>query len=251
MPLVSVIVPVFNDEKFIGETLQSICSQSYTNLEVIVIDDFSSDSTLNIVRNFKDKRIRIIQNKKNCGAAYARNIGISASNGEYISFLDGDDVWEREKVAKQLLFMQENNYVFSCTAYQLIDENSKPFNRTVKAPKRINHKAFIRSNYVGCLTVMYKKSIYPNLSIPTDIPKRNDYALWLKLSEKCDCYFLNESLARYRKRSMSISSDKKYKVFKSHMVLFEKLYNFSKFKAFLYSIRNVIYFFFRRFKYKK
>ena len=250
-PLVSVIVPVFNDEKYIFETLQSICSQTYSKLEIIVIDDCSADKSIQVVEDFKDKRIRLVRNESNKGAAYSRNVGISLANGDYVAFLDGDDIWKKEKIEKQVKFMEEHNYLFSCTGYELIDEDSKPLNKKVFAPKKMNHKTLLRSNFIGCLTVVYKRNIYPDLRIPDEIYKRNDYALWLKLSERCDCYYFDEVLAQYRKRKKSISSDKKNKVFKSHIVLFKKLYNYSSCRSFWYSIRNVAYYYLRRIKYIK
>ena len=249
---ISVITPVFNDEKFVVETIMSILSQTYKNIEVIIIDDCSSDGTVGLAKSINDPRIKLFCNEKNSGAAYSRNIGLKNATGDFIAFLDGDDVWDEKKIEKQLDFMVKANVDFSYTSYQIINEEGKPLNKVVSGPKKINHSQLMRSNYIGCLTAMYKRSIFPNLQIPDDIFKRNDYALWLKLSEKSDCFICNECLAFYRKRSgNSISSGRKAKMFKSHQILFQKLYHFSGFKSFFFALRNVLYYFVRRSKYTK
>lgn len=249
---ISVITPVFNDESFINDTLLSILSQTYTNIEVIIVDDFSSDRTIDLIRKIDDPRIKLLCNKTNYGAAYSRNLALQNATGDYVAFLDGDDLWEKTKLEKQLDFMIKTGANFSYTPFQIIDEKGKPLGKIVSGPKKITHKKFLRSNYIGCLTVMFKRSVSPNLCIPNDIFKRNDYALWLKLSERCDCYRFDECLAFYRKRTNnSISSGKKAKMFKSHKILFQKLYNFSNVRSFFYALRNVFYFFIRRIKYTK
>jgi len=246
---VSVITPTFNDELFIKETIESILNQTHKNVEVIVVDDCSTDNTINIINSFNDSRIKLIRNKTNQGAAYSRNLALSLASGEYIAFLDGDDLWKNDKLSKQLQFMLDNNYQFTYTKYSVIKDDEK---YDVSGPKKISHKSFMRMNYVGCLTVVYKKSLYPDLQIPNDIYKRNDYALWLKLSEKADCYLLDEVLSKYRRRTAnSISSGKKNKLLHFHRVMFQKLYGFSYFKASLLSLRNALYYLFRKRKYIK
>ena len=244
---VSVITPTFNDELFIKDTIESILSQTHKNVEVIVVDDCSTDNTLNIINSFNDSRIKLIRNTTNQGAAYSRNLAISKASGDYIAFLDGDDLWMKDKLSKQLQFMLENNYTFSYTKYSVMNGDHR---FDVGGPHKISHKMFLKLNYVGCLTVVYKKAIYPDLQIPNDIYKRNDYALWLKLSEKADCYLFDEVLSVYRRRtSNSISSGKKNKLLYFHRVMFQKLYRFNFFKASLLSLRNALYYLFRKRKY--
>lgn len=246
---VSVITPTYNDEKYIRQTINSVLSQTHVNLELIIIDDCSSDDTVNIVKSFHDKRIVLIENGKNQGAAYSRNIGIKLSSGDYIAFLDGDDIWENKKLENQIQFMEDNNYFFTATKYSLIDDDGKKTGVFVSAPEIITNKMLRKVSYIGCLTVMFKKSIYPNLAIPEDIKKRNDYALWLKLSERTDCYFLNQNLAYYRKRNNSISSGSKIKLFKYHIALYKSLYSYSSLKSFFMASRNVFYYIFKKKKY--
>lgn len=249
---VSIITPMHNDANFISETINSVLNQTHTNFELLLIDDASSDNTIQIVQSFlNDKRIKLICNEKNHGAAFSRNLGLKEATGEYVAFLDGDDLWNSTKLEKQLAFMIQNNYLFSCTYYEIIDETSKFLGKYVTCPPKITHKMFMRSCYIGCLTAMYRREVYENLQIPDTILKRNDYALWLKISENADCFCLNEYLAMYRKRENSISSVGKHKLFSHHIFLFRTLYGFSKTKSLFYAILNTIYYLFRKKKYIK
>ena len=249
--LVSIIVPTYNCERFVKKTIDSILNQTYQNFEIIVIDDCSKDSTLEIVKAIPDKRISVFVNEKQSGAAFSRNRGIAEAKGDYIAFLDGDDIWFATKLEEQLFFMKSNGYVFSCTDYNEIDENDSFLGTVVTGPNAVTHKAFLKSDYVGCLTVMYKRDIYPDLSIPDTILKRNDYALWLKLSEKAICYRLKKVLASYRRASNSLSSGKKTALIKYHKEMFQKLYNFGKIRSSFYAWRNALYYFYRRARYVK
>ncbi len=249
--LVSVIVPAYNCEKTIKTTIDSILSQTYQNFEIIVINDCSKDRTVEIVRTINDSRIVLLENVSQSGAAFSRNRGIKNARGEYIAFLDGDDIWLETKLEEQLSFMKEHNYSFTCTDYNEIDENGCPRGVYVTGPLRMKHKTFIKTDYVGCLTVVYKRDIYPELEIPNSIMKRNDYALWIKLSEKADCYRLKKVLASYRRVSSSLSSGSKVRLIKYHKEMFQKLYGFGKVKSTLYAWRNGLYFFYRRLRYMK
>ena len=243
---ISVITPAFNDELFIKETIESVLNQSHKNLELIIVDDCSTDRTLAIAKSFNDSRIRIIQNDNNYGAAYSRNRALEVATGEYVAFLDADDLWKKNKLEKQIKFMIYNNYQFSYSKYSIILENDNN-HIVVGGPNKITHKDFLRMNYVGCLTVIYRKNLFPDLRIPNDIYKRNDYALWLKLSERADCYLLDEVLAEYRRRTTdSISSGKKRKMLYYHRIMFQKLYGFGPFKSSFFSLRNAAYYIFKK-----
>ncbi|MDR0935023.1 MAG: glycosyltransferase [Erysipelotrichaceae bacterium] len=248
---VSIITPAFNDERYISETIKSALGQTHTNFELIIIDDCSSDKTVDVIKSFNDERIVLIRNSENKGAAYSRNLGIKNASGDYIAFLDGDDLWKENKLEKQLSFMIENNYSFSASKYSLINEEGSPLYITYSAPKKMSHHTFLRFCPIGCLTAIYKREIYPDLSIPDSIKKRNDYALWIKLSERTNCYFLNENLAFYRKRRKSLSSGKKTSLLKYHIALFKKIYGFSKVKANFYALRNVFYYIIKNLFYKR
>ena len=250
-PKVSVITPTFNDDRFIIETIESVLHQTYQNIELIIVDDCSSDKTVELVKSFNDSRIRLLCNDRNYGAAYSRNIGLSIATGDYIAFLDGDDLWDCQKIEKQLAFMINNNYNFSCSYYNIINEDGTKAGIYYIAPKIITHKKFLRSNYIGCLTAMYKREIYSDLQIPTSILKRNDYALWLKLSERSSCYVLPEILASYRKRATSISSGKKSMLVAHHKKLFMELYGYNNFKSTFFAFRNVFFYGIRKIFFKK
>ena len=248
---VSIITPVFNDEKYISETLKSILFQTHSNLEIIIVNDHSNDKSEEIINSFIDKRIKVINNDTNRGTAFSRNIALSKATGEYIAFLDGDDIWCKTKIEKQLTFMIENNVEFSYTNYEEIDEEGKRTGTLITGPAKITFSKMKRACYPGCLTVMYKRNIFPDLSIPPIMKKRNDYAMWLLLSKKATCCLLNETLAFYRKRSNSISSGKKSRLFKYHVIVFCKVLNYSTFRSFVYALLNVFFYFYRKHKYRK
>lgn len=250
MCLVSVITPTHNSEKTIKETIESILRQTHPNIELIIVDDCSDDNTINIVNSFNDSRIVVLRNDKNYGAAYSRNRGIREAKGDYIAFLDADDVWDKTKLEKQLSFMIKNNYKFTYTNYRNIKTDCTISKKMVTGPKRITFRKFKNSDYVGCLTVMYKKDIYQDLQIPDDIYKRNDYALWLKLSQKTDCYLLDECLAYYRLNN-GLSNGNKASLLKYHRIMFKKTLGYNSFHAFIRSCINVLFYFYRKIFYVK
>ncbi len=247
LSLVSIIMPAYNTGHFIADSINSVINQTYSNWELIIINDCSNDNTLSVIASFNDKRISLINNNKICGAAYSRNIGIKQAKGDYIAFLDSDDLWVEDKLDKQLRFMQKGNISFSCASYKI--EGTQ--NKVVRSPKIITHKKLKRCNYIGCLTVIYKRDIYPEISIPDSITKRNDYAFWLKLTEKAPCSYFDDVLGVYRKNKNSLSSGCKIKLFKYHIDMWRKLYNFSVIKSFCYSLRNTVFYWIKKIKYLK
>lgn len=251
-PVVSIICPSYNAQCFISKTIQSVLNQTFKDFEMIIVDDHSNDKTVEIVRQFADPRIKLIVKETNSGAASCRNLALREANGKYIAFLDADDLWTKDKLEKQIHFMESNKYSFSYSKYEEIDENDQPLGRIISGPKVITYRKFKHMDYVGCLTVMYERSIYPDLQIPETLLKNNDYAMWLLLSKKAKCYLLNENLGYYRRHvSGSISSGKKSKLFKHHMCLYKTLYGYSAFRAFFCALRNVCFYFYKRVKYVK
>lgn len=249
---VSVIMPNCNKSKYIKDTIECVLKQTYKNIELLIIDDNSKDNSLDIIKSIKDERIKLFQNTYSEGAAYCRNLGIANATGEYIAFLDSDDLWTNDKIEKQLNFMISNNYEFSCTNYRFMNEDGSLQNKYLTAPKKITHRMFMHYCYCGCLTVMYKKSAYPDLAIPIEIKRRNDYALWIKLSEKVDCYLLDEILSYYRvSTNNSLSSASKFTLLKHHTFLFKALYKYGELRTCFCSFRNGIYYFLRRLRYLK
>lgn len=217
--LVSVIMPSWNTGRFIAESIQSVIDQTYTNWELIIVDDCSTDNTDEIVHSFNDSRIRYLHNKKNSGAAITRNHALQVAKGEWIAFLDSDDLWKPEKLEKQLAFMKKNGYVFSYHDFIKIDEDDNQLGAYVTGPEVVDRRRMYQYDYVGCLTFMYSAKELGLIQIK-DIKKNNDYAILLKLCKKADCYLLHENLAKYRIRKKSISHDKLSKKLKSHYDLF-------------------------------
>lgn len=217
--LVSIIMPSWNTARFIRESIDSVRNQTYTNWELLIVDDCSTDNTDEIVASYSDERIRYFKNEKNSGAALTRNRAMREARGEWIAFLDSDDLWAPEKLERQLQFMKENNYVFSYHEYVKIDEESKPLNIYVSGPEVVTKHKMYNYGYPGCLTFMYSAKAMGLIQIK-DIKKNNDYAILLKLCKKADCYLLKENLAEYRIRKKSISHDKLSKKLKSHYDLF-------------------------------
>lgn len=219
--LVSIIMPSWNTERFIAETIQSVIDQTYINWELLIVDDCSTDNTDRIVASFKDDRIKYFRNEKNSGAALTRNRAMREAKGEWIAFLDSDDLWMKEKLEKQIKFMVENEYMLSFTEYEKIDENSKPLNIYVSGPEKVDKHKIYKYDYIGQLTMMYSAKEFGLIQIK-DIKKNNDYAIRLQLFKKPDtcAYLLKENLAKYRVRKVSISHDKFRRKFKSHYDLF-------------------------------
>ncbi|UAL47047.1 glycosyltransferase family 2 protein [Sutcliffiella horikoshii] len=208
--LVSVITPSYNAEKFISATIESVRTQTYTNWEMIIVDDCSKDTTREILKKYAelDPRIKPIFLEENSGAAVARNTALKAAQGDYVAFLDSDDLWVLDKLEKQLAFMQENDYAFSFTAYNLMDENGKPLDKVIDVPEQIDYKGLLKNTIIGCLTVMIDTRKVEPLQMPL-IRTRQDFALWLKvLREGHIAYGMQEPLANYRIVEGSISSNK-------------------------------------------
>ncbi len=208
--LVSIITPSYNTARYIAETINSVLRQTYSNWEMIIVDDCSTDNTDEIVKPYlSDKRIRYLKNEKNSGAAVSRNKALREARGKWVAFLDSDDLWFPNKLEKQIHFMESNSCFFSYTNYSEIDELSNSLGVLWTGPSRIGKLRMVMFNYMGCLTVMYDRD-YVGLVQVADIKKRNDYAMWVKVIKKCDAYLLDENLAEYRIRSSgSIMNRKK------------------------------------------
>lgn len=243
--LVSIITPTYNTEAFISDTIDSVRAQSYANWELILVDDASLDNTVAIVRKYAaaDDRIKIHVLNTNSGAAIARNTAIEKASGDYIAFLDADDLWKPEKLAKQIAFMQEKDIAVSFSSYELMDENGISLGKMVKALPKVNFSKMLKSNYIGNLTGIYNTAKLGKVYMP-NIRKRQDWALWLALVQKVGyAYSLEEPLAKYRVRDNSISSNK-LNLLKYNYTIYRKALKFGAFKSTLYLIRFLIEHFF-------
>ena len=208
--LVSIITPIYNGETYIEECIKSVLNQSYKNIEMIIIDDGSTDNSENIIKKYTNTFpfVKYIKCNENKGVWAARNIGVENANGRFISFLDTDDLYKKNKIKNQINFMLKNNYAFTYTAYDLIDESSKSLNKIIEAEEYEDYNRLLKGNDIGCLTVMIDR-----LKIDTPIKFENyhheDFILWLKiLKNDVTAYGLNEVLSSYRKSKTSISHNK-------------------------------------------
>lgn len=240
--LVSIIMPSYNTAKYISESIQSVLNQTYQNWELIIVDDCSSDDTDDIIKSYlHDKRIVYLKNDKNSGAAISRNFALREAKGKWIAFLDSDDLWAKDKLEKQIKFMTDNGYSFSYTNYAEINENSESLGVKVTGPRKITKAGMYNYCWPGCLTVMYNAEKIGVIQI-ADIKKNNDYAMWLKVCKKADCYLLNEELAEYRRgRTGSISSHSYIKLIKWHYKVFREAQNQNIVVSGINTFRNMVF----------
>lgn len=240
--LVSIITPTYNSEDFISETINSIISQTYTNWELLITDDCSTDNTIEVIKQYtkSDKRIKLFKLKKNSGAGIARNTSINNATGAFIAFCDSDDQWFSEKLATQISFMQKNDLRFTYSSYYTIDASG---NRKglITAPSKLTYTMLLRNNYVGCLTAIYSQEKLGKIYM-SEIRKRQDWTLWLKILNHIQyTKGVVEPLALYRIRPNSISSNKlsllkiTYKIYRKELNMggIRSIYNLFRFLYYL------------------
>lgn len=250
---VSIIMPSYNCGKYVEETIRSVQAQTYNNWEILFMDDCSTDDTIRLVSELreKDSRIKMFQNKFNSGAAVSRNNALREAKGRWIAFLDSDDLWEPEKLEKQVKFMEDNGYAFSYTGYQEIDSEGALTGVKVSGPKHVTKQGMYNFCWPGCLTVMYDSNKIGLIQIE-DIKKNNDYAIWLKVCQKADCYLLDECLARYRRgRVGSVSSHGITTMIKWHYKLFRDAEKMGVIPSLLHTGVNLVCGFYKKMKYVK
>lgn len=226
--LISIITPTYNCGKYIGETIESVLKQSYQNWEMIIVDDCSNDNTQKVVEEYakRDNRIKYYLLEQNSGAAIARTKGMEIASGKYMAFLDSDDLWTPDKLTKQIMFMNMNNYNITCTAYEQIDEMGNPLNKVIKTIPKTDYNRLLLDCPVGNSTVMYNVEKLGKFKVP-NIRKRNDDALWLLILKKEKYIFgMPDVLMKYRVRANSISCNK-VKLIKYHWKLYREIENLS------------------------
>jgi len=232
-PLVSIITPLYNSEAFLEATIQSVLNQTYTNWELFLIDDCSLDKTIEIANRYisKSTKIKLLKNEINSGAAISRNKGIEASKGDYIAFLDADDLWKPNKLEVQVQFMQTNNCDVSFSSYEQINEQGQPLNKLVKALPTLSYNKYLRTNYIGNLTGMYNAKNLDKIKAP-NLRKRQDWLLWLAAIKKSNksALGIEDSLAYYRVRANSMSANK-VELLKHNYWVFKKGLGFSTIKS--------------------
>jgi teichuronic acid biosynthesis glycosyltransferase TuaG len=236
MFLVSIIMPYYKKELYVSESVQSILNQSYTNFELILVnDDTENKNFINKISNF-DQRIRLIHNDKNLGAGLSRNKAIVLSKGEYIAFCDSDDLWKKNKLELQLNFMKKFNLNFSFTSYDIIDENNK-FIKIRKAPNFVDFKKLRNSCDIGLSTIIAKKNIFKGNKYQfSNLKTKEDYILWLKFAQDgIEMKGFDQNLSSWRKTKNSLSSSIFQKLIDGYRVYREHL-GYGIFKSLFYLI---------------
>lgn len=211
--LVSIIVPVYNVQKFIEETMDCVLAQTYPRWELLLVEDCSTDDTLNVIQRYLErtgeKRIRLLRQPANMGAARARNRGLQEANGRYVSYLDADDLWLPEKLERELAFMKEKEAAFVFTGYEFADENGKGLGKVVHVPETLNYRQALSNTTIFTTTVMFDLEKLSREQLEMPVMKSEDTALWFRiLRSGVTAYGLDENLVKYRRAGRSLSSNK-------------------------------------------
>lgn len=238
--LVSIIMPSWNCAKYIECSIRTIQAQTYQDWELLVQDDCSEDGTREIVERLAadDSRIMYECNSKNLGAAITRNNALKRARGRWIAFLDSDDIWLPLKLEHQLQFMVEKKYAFTYHEYTEIDENGNDLGVYVSGLKKVTQLQMHACCWPGCLTVMYDAEKIGLVQIK-DVRKNNDTAMWLKVVQKYPCYLLKENLAKYRRRTGSITPLPLWQRIWAHYPLFHVAEDMNRVHASFWVVMNV------------
>lgn len=236
MSRVSIITPAYNSALYLEESVNSVLAQTFTNWEMIIVDDCSTDSTYHLALSLaeKDSRIKVFQNEKNSGVAVTRNRALDEATGEYIAFLDSDDLWLPQKIEKQLKFMDVGHYVFSYTNYQKFDSKTgERQNKIIRAPDHMTAKRIYGDTSIGCLTVMVNRNKSGPFHMPL-IGHTEDNITWQEILAKGFVgYRLDEVLSLYREGNISLTSRKKNAA-KQQWITYRDYYKFSFVKSAYY-----------------
>ena len=237
MDLVSIILPFYKKEKYIDETINSILSQTYRKFEIILIYDETNLKNLKYLKNLfgKNKKIKIIVNKKNYGAGKSRNRGIKHSKGNFIAFIDADDIWKKNKLNHQIKFMKKYQIGASHTSYDIIDKKGSIISK--RFAKTVGYKELLASCDIGLSSVIIKKSYIQNDCIFPELKTKEDYVLWLKLSKKgLKFHGMKKIYVKWRKLNNSLSSSTIRKLIDGYKV-YKNYLNFSFLRSIIYLIR--------------
>ena len=209
-PLVSVIMPCYNMERFIADTIRSVIHQTFADWELLIVDDASTDGTVALAQSLaqQDERIVFSANSEHAGIAPTRNSCIKKAKGRFLAFLDADDIWHPEKLERQLHFMLDHHIGFSYSSYDLIDESGKPMEKTIKTAGDLDYKAYLRNTIIGCSTVMVDTDLVGPVVVP-NFRTSEDAATWLNILKKgFKAYAIETPLTSYKIRRKSASSNK-------------------------------------------
>jgi len=207
MPLVSIITPSWNVERFIEETIDSVQAQSFGDWELLIADDCSTDKTPEIIAAIgaRDPRVKLIRQPKNGGPALARQAAIAQAQGRYLAFLDSDDLWLPEKLERQLAFAREKRAALSYTAFRRIDEANTVSGRLIGVPAQLSYDRLLKNTSIATLTALVDREISGPVAMTNE--GYDDFCLWLSILRRGHiAHGLNEDLARYRVRGSSVSS---------------------------------------------
>ncbi|MCR4599432.1 MAG: glycosyltransferase [Acetatifactor sp.] len=212
-PVVSIVTPVYNVEKFITWTMDSVRAQSFPDWELLLVEDGSKDGTVSVIEDYLEKtredRIRLIRQPQNMGAAKARNRGVAEARGRYVAYVDADDLWEPLKLEHQLRFMEEKDAAFSFTGYEFADENGKGLGKIVRVPEVIDYKEALKNTTIFTSTVMFDTAKIPKEKLEMPQIKSEDTALWWRVLRSGHiAYGLDENLVKYRRAGKTLSSNK-------------------------------------------
>ncbi|MGO1368495.1 glycosyltransferase family 2 protein [Senegalia sp. (in: firmicutes)] len=208
---VSVITPVYNCEKYIGETIESALSQTYQDIEIVLVDDCSTDQSADIINNYIKRytdKIAYHKQEKNMGAAVARNTALDIAKGRYVAFLDSDDLWYSEKIEKQMELIEKNDAAICYAAIEMIDEGNNLIKGKRSIKEKIDYKFLLKNTMIATSSVVIDRNITGDFQMPL-VRSGQDYATWLQLMRNgLDAYGINEVLVQYRKSNNSLSSNK-------------------------------------------
>ena len=211
--LISIIVPVYHAEKYIEETMDCVSAQTYTNWELLLVEDGGSDRTVEIIQNYVEKkgesRIRLLRQPANLGAARARNRGLLEAGGRYIAYLDADDLWTPDKLEKELKFMKEKGAAFVFTGYEFADEKGRGTGKVVHVPETLSYRQALSNTTIFTTTVMFDTEKIGKELLEMPVMKSEDTALWFRvLRSGYLAYGLDENLVKYRRTGKTLSSNK-------------------------------------------
>lgn len=241
---VSIITPAYNVCTCISDTILSAINQSFTDWEMIIVDDCSTDNTYNIASRYaqQDSRIVVVRHTKNAGVAAARNTALDRATGEYVAFLDSDDLWLPDKLEKQLSFMESNNYAITYTRYQIFSTDSNTRGKIINVPPKMTYKSIFYNTAIACLTVMVNRELVGKFHMPI-IDHTEDQCTWQEILNRGYVAFaLQENLALYRVGHNSLTSNKLRSIIKQWHT-YRKFYKFTFFKSlyyFLFYITNAV-----------
>lgn len=243
--MISIVVPVYNVEGFIKETIDCVKRQTMTDWELLLVDDCSTDRTLQVMEDMAkdDERIRIIRQPANMGAANARNRGVLEARGRYLAYLDADDLWRETRLEEGLRFMEEKDAAFVFSGYEFADHNGNGLGKVVRVPKTLNYRQALKNTTIFTSTVLFDLEKIAKELVSMPLVKSEDTATWWKiLRNGYTAYGLDRNLVLYRRSAGTLSSNKVEAIRRiwhlyrkvEHLNVFYSFYNFA-----FYALRAV------------